>query len=129
VAPQRSAVLGSSLDVAPTLLGLLSASYDSPFFGIDLLRVPKDDGRIVMAHNYSVAYGRRGQVVVLEPTGEIKGYNMPPEGGKPTPLASPDPALAREAVAITQTAHHMFYQHEYHELAAMTDEPMVDAAK
>ena len=114
VKPQRSAVLGSSLDVAPTLLGLLSLSYDNPFFGVDLLRVPAGGGRIAMAHNYSVAYGRKDQLVVLEPTGEIKGYRMPPTGGTTTPLPAPATELADEAVAITQTAHRMFYQREYH---------------
>src|SRR5262249_12126615 len=38
--PATVATLGSSMDVAPTLLGLLGWRYESPFFGVDLMRVP-----------------------------------------------------------------------------------------
>src|SRR3546814_7838310 len=67
IQPARNPTLGSSLDMAPTLLGLLGISFDSPFFGIDLRRVPPGGGRIAMAHNFSVAFGTRNQLVVLEP--------------------------------------------------------------
>ena len=116
VAPGRDATLGSSLDMAPTLLGLLGWSYDSPFFGLDLRHVPPGEGRVAMAHNYSVAYGRHGQLVVLGPQQDLTGYRLtsgPEPLGKAVP---PDPALATEAIAVTQTAHRMFYGHQYHEL-------------
>ena len=52
-------------------------------------------------------------MVVLEPNGQIEGYafhtddpEMPPE--------TPDPAILKEAIAQTQTAHHLFYGGRYH---------------
>lgn len=113
IPPARLDTLASSLDVAPTLLGLLGLSYDSPFFGLDLRKVAPGDGRIAMAHNYSVAYGRRGELVVLRPTGDVAAYRL----DDMTRLATPDATLIDEAVAVTQGAHKMFYDRRYHEKA------------
>ena len=44
IAPGRNDTLGAQIDLFPTLLGMLGFSYDSPFFGIDLMRVPKGWG-------------------------------------------------------------------------------------
>lgn len=115
----RNPVLGSSMDITPTLLGLLGLSYDSPFFGVDLRRVPPGSGRIAMAHNFDVAVGDGRHAVVLTPKGDLRGYAMQP--GPHQLAAVPNdavPALIRkQAAAQTQTAHRMFYARQYHELS------------
>jgi len=79
----------------------------------DLMQVPEGGGRIAIAHNYSIAYGRAGHVVVLEPNGEVLGYSFAP--GSPEMAAEPpDPTVLREAIAQTQEAHRMFYSKNYH---------------
>ena len=110
---KRIDTLGAQIDLIPTLLGLLGFSYDSPFFGIDLLRVPKGGGRIAIAHNFSVAFGRPGHVVVLEPNGATVGYGFTPgvENMRPEP---PDPTTLEMAIAQTQEAHRAFYAGRYH---------------
>jgi len=110
---KRIDTLGAQIDLIPTLLGLLGVSYDSPFFGIDLLRVPKGGGRIAIAHNFSVAFGRPGHVVVLEPNGATVGYGFTPgvENMRPEP---PDPTTVEMAIAQTQEAHRAFYAGRYH---------------
>lgn len=117
IPPARNPTLGSSLDMAPTLLGLLGISFDSPFFGIDLRRVPPGGGRIAMAHNFSVAFGTKNQLVVLEPNNSIKGYSFEPGPKPPVWEKEPDPFVTRLGIAETQTAHRMFYGHEYHDLS------------
>jgi phosphoglycerol transferase MdoB-like AlkP superfamily enzyme len=117
IASGRDDTLGSSLDMMPTLLGLLGFSYDSPFFGVDLRRVPTGEGRIAMAHNFAVAFGRHGHLAVLGPQRDINGYDFVPGPDKAVHQPAADPATAAEAVAITQSAHRMFYNREYHELA------------
>ncbi|HEX2527111.1 MAG TPA: sulfatase-like hydrolase/transferase [Geminicoccus sp.] len=114
IKPGRNATLGSSMDMAPTLLGLLGWSYDSPFFGLDLRRVPDGQGRVAMAHNYSVAYGRNGKVVVLGPKRDLTSYRMEPGPHPLVPDAAVDADLSRHAISATQTAHRMFYGHQYH---------------
>ncbi len=129
LAAGRSAVLGSSLDIAPTLLGILGLSYDSPFFGVDLRRVPADGGRIAIAHNFDVAVGDGRHVALLTPKGDVRPFAMRPGPHQFEPVgAIPDDAT-RRAVALTQTAHRMFYAREYHELvAAGRDAPPPRAA-
>lgn len=110
---QKIETLGSSLDFAPTLMGLLGISYDSPFFGLDLRRVPKGQGRVVMSHNYAIGFGQKGHVVTIDPTGGSRGYKMPIGMGQLEAADHPDPDTQAKAIAITQTAHHMFYGGDY----------------
>ena len=113
IKPGRIETLGAQIDLIPTLMGLLGISYDSPFFGVDLRRVKKGKGRIAIAHNFSIAYGRPGHIVVLEPNRTVKGYRFTPgvPGLRPE---TPEPAILDEAIAQTQEAHGMFYAGAYH---------------
>lgn len=113
IAPQTVTTLGAQIDLIPTLLGKLGFSYVSPFFGKDLTRMPENGGWISAAHNFSVAYGRPGHVVVLQPKNPTLGYAFAP-GLAPLTPEKPDPETMKEAIALTQTAHRMFYAHEYH---------------
>lgn len=117
----RNPALGSSMDLGPTLLGLLGLSYDSPFFGIDLRRAAQDGhGRIAMAHNFDVAVGDGHNAVILTPKGDLRGYAMRtgPYQLEQRPEADIPDLIRRQAVAQTQTAHRMFYARQYHELSA-----------
>ena len=105
------------MDMAPTLLGLLGLSYDSPFFGVDLRRVPPGGGRVAMEHNSSVALGDGRSIAMLLPGRQQRGWQMAPGPVELSPLAAPDPELARDATALFQTAHRMFYARAYHALS------------
>ncbi len=116
IKPERNAALGSSMDMAPTLLGLLSMSYDSPFFGVDLRRVASGGGRVAMEHNFSVALGDGKNVAMLLPGRQIRGWTMTPGPNALTPQPGVDPDLLRQTIALYQTAHRLFYAGHYHEL-------------
>ena len=127
IKPEVNQTLGSSIDFTPTLLGLLGLSYDSPFFGLDLKRVPDGQGRVLMGHNFSVAYGNEKTVAILRPKGASKGYDMKVGPYELTPRTEgPDAVALKKAKAIYQTAHKMFYAKEYHSLKAKA-EKMVKA--
>ncbi len=115
LAAARNPVLGSSLDVTPTIMGILGLSYDSPFFGVDLRRVPEGGGRIAMAHNFDVAVGDGKHAVVLTPKGDIRSYTMKTGPYQLEPAKDAPELIRKQAVAMTQTAHRMFYNHQYHE--------------
>lgn len=117
---RRIETAGSSVDVAPTLLGLLGFTYDSPFFGVDLARIPPDKGRVVMEHNYAIAMGTDGHVAAILPGRRTEGYAMKIGPHDLVPAPSVDPELARRTAALTQTAHRLFYGGRYHDLRAMT---------
>ncbi len=118
IAAERNQTLGSSMDVGPTLLGLLGLSYDSPFFGIDLRRVPEGKGRVAMEHNFSVALGDGKDVAMLLPGRDKRGWSMTIGPADLQPEAEPQADLLRQAIALFQTAHHLFYAGRYHDLSA-----------
>ena len=114
IAPGRDGTLGSSMDMAPTLLGLMGISYDSPFFGVDLRHVPVGGGRVAMEHNFSMALGDGRHVAMLLPGLGARGYDMTPDPAELVPRPAPDPDLLRRSIALYQTAYRMFYGRTYH---------------
>jgi len=114
IPPERNAVLGSSLDVAPTLLGLMGIDYESPFFGVDLKHVPTGGGRVVMEHNYSIALGDGASVAAIGPGQRATGYAMRPGPHDLTPAPAADAETLERVVALTQTAHRLFNARRYH---------------
>lgn len=112
IAPQRVDTLGAQIDLIPTLLGVLGFSYESPFFGIDLRHVPSGGGRISVAHNFSIAFASGDNAVVLDPNNQLKGYKFEKAYVPLTP-SQVDPETRDKAIAVTQTAHRMFYSSLY----------------
>jgi len=78
-AGERVATLASSLDVPPTVLGLLGLDYESRFFGRDVLRLPAGAGRALMTHNSDIALLEGGpegdRMAVLGLQGTTKVYD------------------------------------------------------
>ncbi|MDO8290968.1 MAG: sulfatase-like hydrolase/transferase [Parvibaculum sp.] len=113
IAPRTITTMGAQIDLIPTLLGELGFSYVSPFFGKDLTIEPSNGGWSSTAHNFSVAFAKPGHVAVLLPNEPTLGYTF--EAGL-TPLTpeKPDTETMRDAIALTQIAHHMFYAREVH---------------
>jgi phosphoglycerol transferase MdoB-like AlkP superfamily enzyme len=61
----RLPTLASSLDVPPTILGILGLDYDSKFFGHDVFRISPEKGRALMTHGSEIALMRGGRMAVL----------------------------------------------------------------
>jgi phosphoglycerol transferase MdoB-like AlkP superfamily enzyme len=61
----RLPTLASSLDVPPTILGILGLDYDSKFFGHDVFRISPEEGRALMTHGSEIALMRGGRMAVL----------------------------------------------------------------
>jgi phosphoglycerol transferase MdoB-like AlkP superfamily enzyme len=95
-AGQRIATLASSLDVPPTILGVLGTEYDSKFFGHDLFRIDPAAGRALMTHNNEIALLRDNRMAVLGLHGATTLYDLK-AGGSLLPVAIPD-ASGRELI-------------------------------
>lgn len=67
VAPRVVDTLASQIDVGPTILALLNASYTSRFFGQDILTEGAHHQRALMANYLTVGYMEKGLVVELAP--------------------------------------------------------------
>lgn len=67
--------LSSQMDVAPTLLSLLGFSYDSLFFGRDIL-APDFKPRALIANYQKLGLLKDQELLILSPTKEISRINL-----------------------------------------------------
>ncbi len=114
--PQRIAQLGGSLDVGPTLLGLLGRPYESMFFGRDLLKLRPEDGRALLNHNRDIGMLSHDRLVVLGLQKTVEFYEGDPAKVDMTRLTSPQPPdleIEKNATAIYQVADELYVNRRY----------------
>lgn len=119
-AGQRSATLASSMDIPPTILGLLGMDYDSRMFGRDLLRIPPGDGRALMTHNNSIALMRDTPeglaMAVLGLRESASVYLVDEDTHALTRVSDPGPAqraLVEDAIAYFAGADRVYRAGDY----------------
>jgi len=88
VRPRHVDRLASQIDVAPTVLGLLNASYRTKFFGRDILAPGPPRERAFLSTYQKLGYMDGNRLVVLEPGKKIESFAYRREDGLLTP--SPD---------------------------------------
>jgi len=114
--PSRIGQLGCSLDVGPTLLGLIGRPYESMFFGRDLLKMKPEDGRVFLNHNRDIGMLAHNRLVVLGLMQTDEFYEGDPKRIEMTPLAHPtesDLELEKDASAIYQVADDLYMHRRY----------------
>jgi phosphoglycerol transferase MdoB-like AlkP superfamily enzyme len=102
----RLDTLASSLDVPPTVLGVLGLDYESKFFGHDVLHVDPSAGRALMTHNNEIALMRGSRIAVLGLHQSAHLFQVEPDE-QFTPLTAPDAAgrqLIADAIAYYSAA-------------------------
>lgn len=113
---ERLATLGSQIDVAPTIMGILRQSYASQFFGHDLLSGRVEE-RAYMSHNRDVALLRDNRMAVLGIQSEVELFNRDSISGAFTPLSPyTDTALVNDAIGTYQSAYYLYQHHSLHPL-------------
>jgi len=115
-ASARVSQLGCSLDVSPTILGLLGRPYQSLFFGRDLLKSKPEEGRVFLNHNRDIGMlaGERMVVLGLRQTDEF--YQGDPKVVDVNLLPQPtdtDRELEKDAIAIYQVADDLYMHRRY----------------
>ena len=111
-------VLGSQMDVAPTILDYLGFSYNSEFFGRSLLSTSKDEERVLMSHNRDVSLLEDDTLAVLGIQGNADMWEVDDaDGGIHRVNVPTDSSLIEDAVAYYMTAYDMFSDHRLHPLA------------
>ncbi|PWU18994.1 MAG: hypothetical protein C5B50_07550 [Verrucomicrobia bacterium] len=115
-APGRIGQLGSSLDVAPTILGLIGRPYETMFFGHDLLRCQPSDGRALLHHNRDIGLLKDDRLVVLGLKKSSEFYEGDPKrvnmASQPQPGAK-ERELEADAVALYQVADALYVGRKY----------------
>jgi phosphoglycerol transferase MdoB-like AlkP superfamily enzyme len=104
VRPGKVETLGSQMDLAPTLLGLLGVDYKSRFLGRDLLTMRPEEGRAFMATYQKLGYLKGEGLVILDvrrPPAQFL-WNPGTRDLAPTTL---DQFIVEEAIAYYQGAY------------------------
>jgi phosphoglycerol transferase MdoB-like AlkP superfamily enzyme len=112
IKPRTAEALGSQIDIAPTVLGLLNMSYDSVFFGRDLLIGDARDKYALLSHNRDVALYEHGE---LDELGIRKGsstFTYDKKTNAQTSVARNEEQI-KNAVSIYQEAYNLFVDGQY----------------
>ena len=109
VEPQRVDRLAGQIDLAPTLLGLLHWTYDSRFFGKDILRMGDADERALLSNYQHLGLLDHERLVVLSPTDEASVLE-PADAPTARRLPATSPLLT-PAVALYQGAARIYRGH------------------
>lgn len=114
--PARIGRLGCSLDVAPTLLGLIGRPYTTTFFGQDLLKAPSTEARALLNHNRDIGLLAGDRMVVLGLMKSAEFYQGNPKRVEMQPLSAPteeDRGLETDAMALFQVADDLYLHQRY----------------
>ncbi len=106
IKPAVIETLTAQADLAPTMLGLLNASYESRFFGRDILN-GKPEGRAFLSTFQKMGLLKDGRLAVLGPKKYLKTYKWD-EAAKTIAETPDDKALEEEAVSFFQGANYIY---------------------
>jgi hypothetical protein len=123
-AGRRIDTLASSLDIPPTVLGILRASYRSKFFGRDVFAERTDEGRALMTHNSKIGLLEGHHLAVLGLQGATSLYACDPDGPECHPVAAEHhPGLIERAIAFYNGANLLYERGGYRMVAAHLPPP------
>lgn len=115
-APARIPALGCSLDVSPTILGLIGRPYETMFFGRDLLRAPPEEGRVFINHNRDIGLLARDRFAVLGLRQSVEFFSGDPKAGDMKAVSTPGAAekeLETDATAFYQVADDLYVHQRF----------------
>jgi phosphoglycerol transferase MdoB-like AlkP superfamily enzyme len=108
VAAGKVDILGSQIDIAPTILGLLGISYDTVFFGRDMFQGDAAEKFALLSHDRDVALYQHGKLVELGIKQASLTLQYDKRSNQQSPV-EPDPEAVKNAVAIFENGYD-FYQ-------------------
>ncbi len=103
IKPQKVDTLSSQIDYAPTLFRLLNWSYESEFYGKDILSMNPENGRALIGTYQSLGLFSGDLLTLLKPVGAVEAFHYE----KLTGLQSPtriDDAHRLDTIAYYQSA-------------------------
>jgi phosphoglycerol transferase MdoB-like AlkP superfamily enzyme len=113
--PVKIGQLGGSLDVSPTILGLIGRPYETLFFGSDILHRSPDKARIFLNHNRDIGMMAGDEMVVLGLRKGVEYFQGNPKA-ELKPVKQPTPSLLeleKDTEAIYQVADDLYMHQRY----------------
>ena len=104
---RQVATLSSQIDVAPTILSLLNFSYDSQFFGEDILKMQPDEERALIGNYQKLGLFKNDKLVYLSPHQHINIVNDPLNKAEQQSVDQ-NRALVEEDMAYYQAADYIW---------------------
>jgi len=95
---------------------LIGRSYQSTFFGQDLLKIQPEQGRALLNHNRDIGLLAADRMVVLGLLSGVEFYGGNPKSGEMKPLAKPadlERELEKDAIAFYQVADDLYIHERY----------------
>jgi phosphoglycerol transferase MdoB-like AlkP superfamily enzyme len=117
IAPQKIERNCSQMDVPPTIAGILNWSYDSLFFGKDILKMRPDEERSFSATYQKLGYYRDEQMTILEPVKKHQQYRVSRPGFQYDKMSEQTPHLD-ESISYYQTSSEWISQGLYRPMNA-----------
>lgn len=113
---QKLGVLGSQLDVAPTILGLIGRPYETIFFGRNLLKLNGEPGRALLHHNRDIGLYEKDRLVVLGLNKSVEYFHGNPKLQTPEKIQNPDDLdkeVLLDTTAMFQVAYDLYARTNY----------------
>lgn len=107
ITPQKVDKLCSQIDLTPTLLGILNWSYESTFYGKDIMKMTPDEERAFVGTYQKLGYIKGNKLSILSPQQRFSFYQFDRHTGEETKM-NPDTTLEHNAITYYQTAEYMF---------------------
>lgn len=103
----KNDIVSSQIDVAPTVLGFLNLSYESQFYGHDIMQMRKDEGRALISNYQKLGLFKDNKLVYLSPQQKVDVVDDPL--GAHTPLdMNAALSLVTENMAYYQSADYIW---------------------
>lgn len=101
--------MASQIDIAPTLMGLLSLQQNGKFFGESMFGTHQSAPRAFISNYQELGYYKNDKLIVLSPKKKAETYHIDPKTYDAVKTHM-DPQLLQEAIAYYQTASSAFKQ-------------------
>jgi phosphoglycerol transferase MdoB-like AlkP superfamily enzyme len=107
VHPQEVGKLCSQIDVAPTLLGVMNWTYETKFFGKDILKMAPEEERAFISNYQKLGYIKNNHLTILSPQQRITNYLINPENGE-MKVERAIPEMENESIIYYQSANYVY---------------------
>jgi len=107
VPARQVGMLCSQIDLLPTIIGMMNWSYESQFYGKDVLRMQPHEQRTFISTYQRLGYLTPDKLAVLEPVRRQRMFKVESmqAGSEPT---EPDTEFMHQAISQYQTASYLF---------------------
>jgi phosphoglycerol transferase MdoB-like AlkP superfamily enzyme len=103
----RNNIVSSQIDVAPTVLAFLNLSYESQFYGRDIMQMHKDEGRALVSNYQKLGLFKDNKLVYLSPQQKVDVIDDPLGAHKQLDMNAAAP-LVTENMAYYQSADYIW---------------------